>query len=84
MNHQFVRPVEYRVIRIVFVPSRSCYASKIRVDLSFSSFSSKVFESDHELDLKGFPYFLLLFFIFSLYIKVKDFAHYGLGIGLMN
>ena len=52
MNHQFVRPVEYRVIRIVFVPSRSCYASKIRVDLSF--------ESDHELDLKGFSYFFLL------------------------
>ena len=62
MNHQFVRPVEYRVIRIVFVPSRSCYASKIRVDLSFSSFSSKVFEFDHELDLKGFSYFFLLFY----------------------
>ena len=29
-------------------------------DWSFNSFLSKVFEPDHELDLKCFPYFLLL------------------------
>ena len=33
MNYQFARPIEYRVIRIIFGPTRSYFASKIRVEV---------------------------------------------------
>ena len=91
MNYHFGRPIEYTAIRIIFGPTRWYFAYKGWI---FSSFSTKVFDSDHKLNLKEFWYFLIedilkVFYIFLclFIINVKYFIHYGLGhmeIGLIN
>ena len=63
MNYQLARPTEFRANRIIWIGStRWYYASKIRVEVLVPfhlNDLAKVFESDHELDLKGFSFWTI-------------------------
>ena len=62
MNYQLAIPTEFRAIRTIRIGlTRKYYASKIRFEVlvPFHLNLAKVFESDHELDLKGFSYWTI-------------------------